>query len=144
MGIDFCRKREYIKAQLHCPGNMTLIENIWKDWVANSPSLHFDPVEVAQMGKSSSRWFGRVPEDASEHAEELRSQVCRGCVLYSGSEGDFLHDRNLREIIVDDRQCTGIYLHTDDSIPGRTTWRLQAGAPRGTFSNPDPRAVCAK
>ncbi len=126
---------------------MALIEKIWNDWVVHAPSLHLDPVEAAQMSKSSSLWsdnlFADVPPSAYQNAQLLRNQVCRGCTLYSGSEGDF-ERCNLKEIIVYQHLCSGIYLNSDGSIPFRAKWWLQAAAPKGTFSLPDPRAVCAR
>lgn len=122
---------------------MALIEKVWNDWVGQAPSLKFDPVEVAQIDKSSSVWFGEVPENAYEDEKCLRNQVCRSCTLYSESEGDFINGPDLKQIIVEGKKCTGIYLHSDDSIPFRKGLWLQAVAPRGTFSRPDPRAICA-
>lgn len=122
---------------------MALIESVWNDLVGQTnPSIKFYPVEVAKMGKSSALWFDGVPPSAGENERSLRQQTCQACTLYSKSEGDF-NGRDLKQIIIDDRQCTGIYLHTDDYIIFRREWWLQAVAPRGTFSHPDPRAICA-
>lgn len=122
---------------------MALIETVWDDLVGQGPSIEFYPVEVGQMSRSSTLCFDGVPPSAGENEQSLRQRICQGCTLYSGSEGDFNH-RDLKQIIIDDEQCTGIYLHTDGPILFRRKWWLQAVAPRGTFSRPDPRANCAK
>jgi hypothetical protein len=127
---------------------MALIENIQKTWITEGHGLGppWHKVEVAQVGNVSSAWFTRVPEVAYENELDQRNKLCRNCVLYSGSEGDFSGFQNLMRIIVFNRQCTGIYLNPDAGIPipFRTAWNLEAAAPVGTFSKPDPRARCRK
>lgn len=127
---------------------MALIEKIQGTWVTEGHGLGppWHRVEVAQMSKVSSAWFHEVPVEVYEGALNQRNKVCRGCVLYSGSEGNFDGLKNLPRIIVIDHQCTGIYVNPDVGIPipGRTAWCLEAGAPVGTFSKPDPRAHCTK
>lgn len=122
---------------------MAILEKVHGDWLADFSSLRLNKVEVAQFGTPRTIWFEKhTPVAASIDESIVRRGICQDCVLNVGRDGDFSH-ATLMQIVVVRGRCTGIEISSDESVPFRSKLGLEAIAPPGTFSKPDPRAVCA-